>query len=57
MSQYIPSLWGDREVEFFKKLQNLQSMKTFSHAEFEKTVDEFQSCVTEVNICELCSFE
>ncbi|PNF33640.1 hypothetical protein B7P43_G12931, partial [Cryptotermes secundus] len=47
MSQYIPSLWGDREVEFFKKLQNLQAMKTFSHTEFEKTVDEFQSCVTE----------
>jgi hypothetical protein len=48
MSEYIPSLWGDREVEFYQKLQNLQAMKTFSHTEFEKTVDEFHSCVTEV---------
>jgi hypothetical protein len=48
MLKYIPSLWGDREVEFSQKLQNLQAMKTFSHTEFERTVDEFQSCVTEV---------
>jgi hypothetical protein len=48
MSKYLPSLWGEREVEFSQKLQNLQAMKTFNHTEFERTVDEFQSCVTEV---------
>jgi hypothetical protein len=48
--KYIPSLWGEREVEFFQKLQNLQALKTFSHREFEKIIDEFQSYVTEVNV-------
>jgi hypothetical protein len=47
-SKYITSIWGDREEEFSKKLQSLQAMKTLNHMEFEKTIDEFRSCVTEV---------
>lgn len=46
-SKYITSVWGEREEEFSKKLQSLQAMKTFNHMEFEKTIDEFHSCVTE----------
>ncbi|KAJ4427759.1 hypothetical protein ANN_25412 [Periplaneta americana] len=46
-SKFVTSIWGDREVEFYRKLQNLQAMKNFSRTEFEKTVDEFRSCVTE----------
>jgi len=26
-------------------------MKTYNHMEFEKTIDEFHSCVTEVIAC------
>jgi hypothetical protein len=50
-SKYITSIWGDREEEFSKKLLRLQAMKTFNHMEFEKTVNEFHSRVTEVITC------
>jgi hypothetical protein len=50
-SKYITSIWGEREEEFSKKLQSLLAMKTFNHMEFEKTIDEFHSCVTEVITC------
>lgn len=46
-SKYFTSIWGEREQEFSKKLQSLQAMKTFNHMEFEKTIDEFRSFVTE----------
>ncbi|XP_021925023.1 gamma-tubulin complex component 4 isoform X3 [Zootermopsis nevadensis] len=46
-SKNITSIWGEREEEFFQKLQSLQAMRTFNRTEFEKTIDEFRSCVTE----------
>jgi hypothetical protein len=54
--KYITSIWGEREEEFSQKLQSLQTMKTFNRTEFEKTIDEFRSCVTEV-IAFVCSFK
>ncbi|XP_015584908.1 gamma-tubulin complex component 4 [Cephus cinctus] len=41
------SIWGEKEYEYFHKLQNLQTRPTFSIIEFERTVDELKRCVTE----------
>ncbi|KAJ9585128.1 hypothetical protein L9F63_003080, partial [Diploptera punctata] len=41
------SIWDEKEGKFYKKLQNLQSMKIFNVSEFEKTIDEFRSYVTQ----------
>lgn len=42
------SIWGDREYEYFRKLQNLQMSATLNIIEFELTIDEFKQCVTEL---------
>ncbi|XP_067002486.1 gamma-tubulin complex component 4 [Anabrus simplex] len=41
------SMWGGKEREFFIKLQELQSTEILDVFEFEKTIDEIHSCVTE----------
>ncbi|KAG7203271.1 hypothetical protein KM043_010365 [Ampulex compressa] len=41
------SIWGEREYEYFQKLQNLQSKPIFNIVEFERTIDELKQCVTE----------
>ncbi|XP_015187004.1 PREDICTED: gamma-tubulin complex component 4 [Polistes dominula] len=42
------SIWGEKEYEYFRKLQNLQSKPIFNIIEFERTIDELKQCVTEL---------
>ncbi|XP_076289215.1 gamma-tubulin complex component 4 isoform X2 [Lasioglossum baleicum] len=42
------SIWGDKEYEYFLKIQNLQKNPTFNIVEFERTIDELKRCVTEL---------
>ena len=41
-------IWGEREYEYYQKLQTLQRKVTFDTSEFERTVDELKNCVTEL---------
>ncbi|XP_043278604.1 gamma-tubulin complex component 4 isoform X2 [Venturia canescens] len=41
-------IWGEREYEYFQKLQSLQAKATFDTIDLERTVDELKSCVTEL---------
>ncbi|XP_066590115.1 gamma-tubulin complex component 4 isoform X2 [Prorops nasuta] len=41
------SIWGEKEYEYFHKLQILQSKPVFNVIEFERTIDELKQCVTE----------
>ncbi|KZC06733.1 PREDICTED: gamma-tubulin complex component 4 [Dufourea novaeangliae] len=42
------SIWGDKEYEYFLKIQNLQKNPIFNIIEFECTIDELKQCVTEL---------
>ncbi|XP_076645164.1 gamma-tubulin complex component 4 [Halictus rubicundus] len=42
------SIWGDKEYEYFLKIQNLQKNPIFNIIEFERTIDELKRCVTEL---------
>ncbi|XP_032684472.1 gamma-tubulin complex component 4 [Odontomachus brunneus] len=42
------SVWGDKEYEFFRKLQNLQAKSVFNIVEFDRTINELKQCVTEL---------
>ena len=42
------SIWGDKEYEYFLKLQNLQKKAIFNIIEFERTIDELKQCITEL---------
>lgn len=41
-------VWGDKEYEFFRKLQNLQAKPVFNIVEFDRTINELKQCVTEL---------
>ena len=41
-------IWGDKEYEYFLKLQNLQKKSIFNIVEFEHTIDELKQCITEL---------
>ncbi|XP_076637844.1 gamma-tubulin complex component 4 isoform X2 [Colletes latitarsis] len=47
-NQTETSIWGDKEYEYFLKLQNLQKEPVFNIIEFERTIDEFKQCITEL---------
>lgn len=40
------SVWGEKEHEYFGKLQSLQMKPIFDVTEFENTIDELKKCVT-----------
>lgn len=42
------SIWGEKEYEYFLKLQNLQKKHIFNIVEFERTIDELKQCITEL---------
>ncbi|XP_076165985.1 gamma-tubulin complex component 4 [Ptiloglossa arizonensis] len=42
------SIWGDKEYEYFLKLQNIQKEPVFNIVEFERTIDELKQCITEL---------
>ncbi|KAL0105295.1 hypothetical protein PUN28_016741 [Cardiocondyla obscurior] len=42
------SVWGDKEYEYFRKLQNLQEKSVFNIVEFDRTINELKQCVTEL---------
>ncbi|KMQ97986.1 gamma-tubulin complex component 4, partial [Lasius niger] len=42
------SVWGDKEYEYFRKLQNLQARSVFNIVEFDRTINELKQCVTEL---------
>jgi len=42
------SVWGDKEYEYFRKLQNLQAKSVFNIIEFDRTINELKQCVTEL---------
>lgn len=42
------SVWGDKEYEYFRKLQNLQAKSFFDIVEFDRTVNELKQCVTKL---------
>ncbi|TGZ32772.1 gamma-tubulin complex component 4 isoform X1 [Temnothorax longispinosus] len=42
------SVWGDKEYEYFRKLQNLQAKSVFNIVEFDRTINELKQCVTEL---------
>ncbi|XP_072744883.1 gamma-tubulin complex component 4-like [Anoplolepis gracilipes] len=46
MSKSKNSIWGDKEYEYFRKLQNLQA--TSNIVEFDRTINELKQCVTEL---------
>lgn len=48
MSKIENSVWGDKEHEYFKKLQNLQTKSVFDIVEFDRTINELKQCVTEL---------
>lgn len=39
-------VWGEKEHEYFGKLQSLQMKPVFNVIEFENTIDEIKKCVT-----------
>lgn len=41
-------VWGDKEYEYFRKLQNLQAKSVFNIVEFDRTINELKQCVTEL---------
>ncbi|CAK9822093.1 Gamma-tubulin complex component 4 [Anthophora retusa] len=48
VDQIETSLWGEKEYEYFRKLQNLQKKSIFNIVEFECTIDELKQCITEL---------
>ncbi|KAL6444756.1 hypothetical protein ACFW04_002073 [Cataglyphis niger] len=48
MSKTENSVWGDKEYEYFRKLQNLQAKSVFNIVEFDRTINELKQCVTEL---------
>lgn len=48
MSKRENSVWGDKEYEYFRKLQNLQAKSVFNIVEFDRTINELKQCVTEL---------
>ncbi|KAL6256115.1 hypothetical protein P5V15_012238 [Pogonomyrmex californicus] len=48
MSKTENSVWGDKEYEYFMKLQNLQAESVFNIVEFDRTINELKQCVTEL---------
>lgn len=42
------SIWGEKEYEYFRKLQTLQKRSVFNIVEFERTIDELKQCITEL---------
>ncbi|XP_053984864.1 gamma-tubulin complex component 4 [Hylaeus volcanicus] len=42
------SIWGDKEYEYFHKLQNLQKEPVFNIVKFERTIDELKQSITEL---------
>lgn len=42
------SIWGEKEYEYFRKLQDLQSKPIFDIVKFERTIDELKQCITEL---------
>ncbi|XP_078039182.1 gamma-tubulin complex component 4 isoform X1 [Augochlora pura] len=42
------SIWGDKEYEYFLKIQKLQKNPIFNIAKFERIIDELKCCVTEL---------
>ncbi|XP_076235225.1 gamma-tubulin complex component 4 [Calliopsis andreniformis] len=48
VNQTESSIWGDKEYEYFRKLQNLQKKPIFNIVEFERTIDELKQCITEL---------
>lgn len=48
VDQTETSIWGEKEYEYFLKLQNLQKKHIFNIVEFERTIDELKQCITEL---------
>ncbi|KAH0946423.1 hypothetical protein HN011_002675 [Eciton burchellii] len=48
MSKTGSSVWGSKEYEYFRKLQNLQAKPTFNIVEFDRTINELKQCVTKL---------
>lgn len=48
MSKTENSVWGDKEYEYFRKLQDLQARSVFNIVEFDRTINELKQCVTEL---------
>ncbi|XP_067216135.1 gamma-tubulin complex component 4 isoform X3 [Linepithema humile] len=48
MAKTKNSVWGDKEYEYFGKLQNLQAKSVFNIVEFDRTINELKQCVTEL---------
>lgn len=48
MSKTKNFVWGDKEYEYFRKLQNLQAKSVFNIVEFDRTINELKQCVTEL---------
>ncbi|XP_025073868.1 gamma-tubulin complex component 4 [Pogonomyrmex barbatus] len=48
MSKTENSVWGNKEYEYFMKLQNLQAESIFNIVEFDRTINELKQCVTEL---------
>lgn len=48
VDQTETSIWGEKEYEYFLKLQNLKKKSIFSIVEFERTIDELKQCITEL---------
>lgn len=48
VGQSETSIWGEKECEYFLKLQDLQKQPIFNIVQFERTIDELKQCVTEL---------
>jgi len=48
MSKTGSSVWGSKEYEYFRKLQNLQAKPIFNIVEFDRTINELKQCVTKL---------
>lgn len=48
ISKTEKSVWGDKEYEYFRKLQTLQAKSVFNIVEFDRTINELKQCVTEL---------
>ncbi|CAL7948521.1 unnamed protein product [Xylocopa violacea] len=48
VDQTETSIWGEKEYEYFLKLQNLQKKPIFNIVEFERAIDELKQCITEL---------
>lgn len=48
VDQTETSIWGEKEYEYFLKLQNLQKKHIFNIVEFEHIIDELKQCITEL---------